>query len=212
MVVERRARQSIALGNIKTITLNDLQNNINSTIITKNGIDQKQPIRVLVTVHSVKLGLGDLYERGLGLWVGYIIQKYLKVRGVKFRLYMKSILESTKLKSVVGFIKKNKIDYLIPSDVTGTFVYFIICFRFIFYYYTRHLSVLLFLFFSHPVCLSSSFLPLSQTPVRTRLFPPSPLPPTMITTNDDTDSMTDPLPSHRPKIKIRYNVCFKILA
>jgi len=120
MVVERRARQSIALGNIKTITLNDLQTNINSTIITKNGIDQKQPIRVLVTVHSVKLGLGDLYERGLGLWVGYIIQKYLKVRGVKFRLYMKSILESTKLKSVVGFIKKNKIDYLIPSDVTDT--------------------------------------------------------------------------------------------
>ena len=173
MVVERRARQSIALGNIKTITLNDLQTNINSTIITKNGIDQKQPIRVLVTVHSVKLGLGDLYERGLGLWVGYIIQKYLKVRGVKFRLYMKSILESTKLKSVVGFIKKNKIDYLIPSDVTGTcLLYYIYLSFYILLLYTVLVCVIVPVLLSP--CLSSSFLSLTQTPVRTRLFPPSP--------------------------------------
>ena len=173
MVVERRARQSIALGNIKTITLNDLQNNINSTIITKNGIDQKQPIRVLVTVHSVKLGLGDLYERGLGLWVGYIIQKYLKVRGVKFRLYMKSILESTKLKSVVGFIKKNKIDYLIPSDVTGTcLLYYIYLSFYILLLYTVLVCVIVPVLLSP--CLSSSFLSLTQTPVRTRLFPPFP--------------------------------------
>ena len=211
MVVERRARQSIALGNIKTITLNDLQTNINSTIITKNGIDQKQPIRVLVTVHSVKLGLGDLYERGLGLWVGYIIQKYLKVRGVKFRLYMKSILESTKLKSVVGFIKKNKIDYLIPSDVTGTFVYSIIYFRFTSYYYYTVLIVCVIVPVLLSPCLSFFILSFSLSNART-YSTMSPLPPTMITTNDDTDSMTDPLPSHRPKIKIRYNVCFKILA
>lgn len=189
MVVERRVRESIALGSVKTITLNDLQNNINSTIITKNGIDQKQPIRVLVTVHSVKLGLGDLYERGLGLWVGYIIQKYLKVRGVKFRLYMKSILESTKLKSVVGFIKKNKIDYLIPSDVTGTFTLHTFVLRCTI---TRFLSVLLFMFFSHP-----SFFVLSCSHSNARTY-------STITTNDDTDPMTDPPPPlrcHRPKNK-----------
>ena len=180
MVVERRARQSIALGNIKTITLNDLQTNINSTIITKNGIDQKQPIRVLVTVHSVKLGLGDLYERGLGLWVGYIIQKYLKVRGVKFRLYMKSILESTKLKSVVGFIKKNKIDYLIPSDVTGTCLLYYMLSFYILLLYTVLVCVIVPVLLSP--CLSSSFLSLTQTPVRTRLFPPSPPSP-----DDDND-------------------------
>jgi hypothetical protein len=146
-------RQSIALGSVKTITLNDvLQNNINSTIITKNGTDQKEPIRVLVTVHSVKLGLGDLYERGLGLWVGYIVQKYLKVRGVSFKLYMKSILESTKLKTVLGFLKKNKIDYLIPSDVTGTlrFIRFMLL---LIYYYVFACVCPVLIFFS-----SKSFL------------------------------------------------------
>ena len=182
MVVERRARQSIALGNIKTITLNDLQTNINSTIITKNGIDQKQPIRVLVTVHSVKLGLGDLYERGLGLWVGYIIQKYLKVRGVKFRLYMKSILESTKLKSVVGFIKKNEIDYLIPSDVTGTCLLYYILSFYILLLYTVLVCVIVPVLLSP--CLSFFILSFSLSNARTYstmspLLPPPP--------DDDTD-------------------------
>ena len=126
MPAERR--QSAALGFVRTVTLDDLRTDVDSVLITKNGKDQEEPVRVLVTVHSIKLGLGDLYERGLGLWVGYIVQKYLKMRKIHFRLYMKSVLTEggsgpggkMKIKTLTSFIKRNKIDYLVPSDVTDT--------------------------------------------------------------------------------------------
>lgn len=60
-------RSSIALGSVKTVTLDDIKPDMTSSIKSTRSPDKK--IRVLVTVHSVKPLLGDVYTRGLGLWV-----------------------------------------------------------------------------------------------------------------------------------------------
>lgn len=60
-------RSSIALGNVKTVTLQDLKTDMTDSIVSNR--DPSKKIRVLVTVHSVKPLLGDVYTRGLGLWV-----------------------------------------------------------------------------------------------------------------------------------------------
>jgi len=113
---EAPRRASLALGSVQILTLEDLK---------EIDTSQMAPIRVLVTVHSIKPLLGNIYVKGLGMWVGYIIQKYLKMRKIPHRFYMKSILttggcRTTRPETVMKFIKRNKIDVLIPSDVTDT--------------------------------------------------------------------------------------------
>eukprot|EP00751_Fragilariopsis_kerguelensis_P039693 CAMPEP_0171015698 /NCGR_PEP_ID=MMETSP0736-20130129/26137_1 /TAXON_ID=186038 /ORGANISM="Fragilariopsis kerguelensis, Strain L26-C5" /LENGTH=510 /DNA_ID=CAMNT_0011450683 /DNA_START=1 /DNA_END=1531 /DNA_ORIENTATION=- len=126
-----KSRQSVALGVVEMMTLDRLRNDMHNQVIVpmnNTGVQKNACVRVLVTVNSITPLYGDLIERGLGLWVGYIIQKYLKLRGINFRLYMKSIITNsssplasdTTVKQVVSFIKKNKINYFIPSDVTDT--------------------------------------------------------------------------------------------
>jgi phosphoribosylaminoimidazole carboxylase (NCAIR synthetase) len=111
----RNTRMSFSLGDVRTMSLDDIQE------IPVSLSNATKPIRVLVTVHSIKPLYLNLYEKGLGLWVSYIIQKYLKTRNVPHRLYMKSIVTNkTSKKTVMNFMKRNKIDYWIPSDVTDT--------------------------------------------------------------------------------------------
>lgn len=101
---------------VKTVGLENLEEIHMSTL--------DKPLRILVTIHDIKPLLGNVYTKGLGLWVHYIIQKYLKSRNVPHKLFMKSILTEGKTKTtpetVINFIKQNKIDVLIPSDVTDT--------------------------------------------------------------------------------------------
>jgi ATP-grasp domain len=101
---------------VKTVGVQDL-NELHTSTVDK-------PLRILVTIHNIKPMLSNVYTKGLGLWVQYIIQKYLKIRNVPHKLYMKSILtegrKKTSPEAVINFIKQNKIDILIPSDVTDT--------------------------------------------------------------------------------------------
>ena len=86
-------------SSVKTIRLEDM-NDISSPT---------EPLRILVTIHNIKPLLGNVYTKGLGLWVQYIIQKYLKERNIPHRLYMKSILteglNQTKPETIINFIK-----------------------------------------------------------------------------------------------------------
>ena len=102
---------------VKTVSLDDLQNvDVSST--------HGKPLRILVTIHHINPLLGNVYTKGLGLWVQYIIQKYLKQRNIPHKLFMKSILtegrNKTSPQTVTNFVKKNNIDIVIPSDVTDT--------------------------------------------------------------------------------------------
>lgn len=108
-------RNSLSLGAVRTISIDDLLD------VPSSVASAMEPIRMLVTIHSIKPLWGNIYEKGLGLWVSYIIQKYLKRRNVPHRLYMKSIVTGkTSKQTVMKFLKRNKIDYWIPSDVTDT--------------------------------------------------------------------------------------------
>jgi len=83
-----------------------------------------RPLNVLVTIHDIKPFYQDLYVHGLGLWITYIIERYLVERNIKHRLYTKSILTSGTTKTtpedLIKFVKRHKIDVIIPSDVTDT--------------------------------------------------------------------------------------------
>jgi len=99
-------RASVALGNVKVVTLDDLEP-LNATMMflssakkidEKNGEDNNTQgkdghddgcccgenvgeLRILVTVHTQKPCFGSLYVKGLGMWVGYILQKVRSEKG-----------------------------------------------------------------------------------------------------------------------------------
>ncbi|KAL3909084.1 MAG: hypothetical protein SGARI_002771 [Bacillariaceae sp.] len=102
---------------VKTVSLEDLQD-----IDVASTYDE--PLRILVTIHNINPLLGNVYTKGLGLWVQYIIQKYLKQRNIPHKLFMKSILtegrKKTSPETVINFIQQNNIDIVIPSDTTDT--------------------------------------------------------------------------------------------
>jgi hypothetical protein len=82
-----------------------------------------RPLHILVTVHSMTK-LSDVYKKGLGLWVNYILQKHLKNQNIPHQVFLKSIITEGKKKTsvdqVIHFIQKNNIDILVPTDVTDT--------------------------------------------------------------------------------------------
>jgi len=110
-----RRRSSTHLDYVKVVTLDEVEEQLDAS-----GMEE---MRVLVTVHSMTR-FRDVYEKGLGLWVAYCIQRYLKQRGIPHKLYMKSIVTKgcwkTSISQVTSFIRANDIDVLIPSDVTDT--------------------------------------------------------------------------------------------
>lgn len=71
--------------NAQVVTLDELEP-LNASLLT--SLSEKETkgsggddLRILVTVHTLKPCFGSLYVKGLGMWVAYIIQKYLKRRG-----------------------------------------------------------------------------------------------------------------------------------
>lgn len=103
--------------NVETVTLDDKH----KVELLK---EVNKPIRVLVTMHSIHVFHSNLIKNGLGLWVLYILKKYFRMRNIPVKLYLKSIvvggLKKTDIKDVLKFIKRKKVNVLIPSDVTDT--------------------------------------------------------------------------------------------
>jgi len=101
---------------VRTVTLKDMKD-IDTTTLDR-------PLNVLVTIHDIKPLYKDVYVHGLGLWITYIIERYLVERNIPHRLYTKSILTSGSTKTTpedfIKFVKRHKIDVCIPSDVTDT--------------------------------------------------------------------------------------------
>eukprot|EP00591_Stephanopyxis_turris_P014811 CAMPEP_0195538330 /NCGR_PEP_ID=MMETSP0794_2-20130614/49470_1 /TAXON_ID=515487 /ORGANISM="Stephanopyxis turris, Strain CCMP 815" /LENGTH=463 /DNA_ID=CAMNT_0040672301 /DNA_START=42 /DNA_END=1433 /DNA_ORIENTATION=- len=114
-LAELQLRRSAALADVRISTLDD---------VGEVGSTDMKPVRILVTIHEIESGYSNLIKNGLGLWVFYILHKYFRHRGIPCVLFLKSITfgerSQTKLDEMVRFIKRNKIDMLIPSDVTDT--------------------------------------------------------------------------------------------
>jgi len=79
-----------------------------------------RPINILVTIHDIKPFYNGVYVHGLGLWINYIIERYLVERNIPHKLYTKSILTKTSPKDFIKFVKHHKIDVVIPSDTSDT--------------------------------------------------------------------------------------------
>lgn len=103
-------------SSVREITLDHLQD-IDASKFAR-------PINILVTIHNIKPFYTGVYEHGLGLWINYILDRYLLERNIPYRLHMKSILtsgiEKTTPDEFIKFIKRHDIDICIPSDVTDT--------------------------------------------------------------------------------------------
>ena len=100
-------------SSIRTVTLDELKD-----------IDRTKPLNILVTIHDIKPFYNGVYVHGLGLWISYIIERYLVERNIPHKLYTKSVLTTgatkTSPKDFIRFVKRNKIDVVIPSDTTDT--------------------------------------------------------------------------------------------
>ena len=113
----RNVRASVSMGEVLTKTPDDA-----SAVV--NDPSKMQPIRILVTLHHMEAYGKNMYEKGLGYWVYYVFHKYLKKRNIPYTMSLKSIVVSgpgtTTIKDITGYIKKNKVDILIPTDTTDT--------------------------------------------------------------------------------------------
>jgi hypothetical protein len=83
-----------------------------------------EPLNILVTIHDIKPFYNGVYVHGLGLWINYITKRYLVERNIPHKLYTKSILTTgatkTSPEDFIKFVKRHKIDVVIPSDTSDT--------------------------------------------------------------------------------------------
>jgi hypothetical protein len=73
-------------------------------------------------MYNLQLLYTNAIENGLGFWVFYIVKEYFKRRGIPVVLFLKSMKTSTKIEHVINYVKRNKIDCIIPSDISDTFM------------------------------------------------------------------------------------------
>jgi len=80
-----------------------------------------KPLNILVTTHEIKPYFTDVKEKGLGLWINYILSEYLTRKNIPHKLFLKALGDDVPTSQVIDFITHNDIDIIIPSDVTDTF-------------------------------------------------------------------------------------------
>jgi len=71
-------------------------------------------------MYEIKRAYTNMVDNGLGFWVFYIIRSYFQVRNIPVVMFIKSVTKGMKIEKMEKFIKRNKIDAVIPSDVTDT--------------------------------------------------------------------------------------------
>lgn len=62
--------------------------------------------------------LENIYHNGVSIWAYYILYEYIKKRykKKKFRLYLKSVKSTTRINKLIKYIRKYKINYIIPTE------------------------------------------------------------------------------------------------
>jgi len=106
------SRTSKALGKIFMAPANFVMDKLPSS---------DKPLRILVTMHNIEFFYNNAVENGLGYWVFYIVREYFRKRGIPVVLFLKSVKTSCKIQDVLKFLERNKIDAVIPADISDTF-------------------------------------------------------------------------------------------
>jgi len=83
-----------------------------------NLFNSKKTINILLIGNHNGYMMKKLYHNGVSLWTYYVLYEFIKKFFLKknIRLYFKSVYPKMKVIKLIRFIKKNQINYIIPTE------------------------------------------------------------------------------------------------
>ena len=83
-----------------------------------NLFNSKKTVNILIIGNHNGYMMKKLYHNGVSLWTYYLLYEFIKKFFItrNIRLYFKSVYSKLKISKLIRFIKKNKIQYIIPTE------------------------------------------------------------------------------------------------